>query len=255
MTNTEIRDLLVKRGAELVAQPRKLTAFSGIREVDELLNNIESYPHAYVLACLMDRQMKAERCWAIPYRFKVKLGTFAFERLAKLSQEDVLDLMINPEPLHRFSKTMADVFYCGVQDIKEKYDGDASNIWNGNPSSATLVKRFLEFKGAGPKIATMAANILVRDFKIKVSDKYSIDVSADVQVGRTFERLGLIRQGASTDEIIYTARELNPEYPGVVDMAAWEIGRSWCKPSNMVCDECYMNEVCPTGGEGLEIPK
>jgi endonuclease III len=79
-----------------------------------------------------------------------------------------------------------------------------------------------------------------------VNDKYSIDVSVDVQVRRTFERLRLIRKGASNDELIYAARELNPTYPGVVDLSAWEIGRNWCRPRVVECEKCYMQEYCPT---------
>jgi len=30
-------------------------------EINTFLNDIEQYPHAYVLACLMDRQIKAEK--------------------------------------------------------------------------------------------------------------------------------------------------------------------------------------------------
>lgn len=249
MTYECIRDLLIKRGQELVAKPRVFTPFSGIQEADELINDIEKFPHAYVLACLMDRQQPAERCWVIPYRFKEKLNSFDFVMLEKLSLGEVLDLMSKPQPLHRFSEKMAGIFFSAIQDIREKYNGDASTMWNDFPGSATIVKRFLEFKGAGQKISTMAANILVRDFKIPVKDKFSIDVSVDRQVRRVFFRLGLIPKKISSEIVIYTARELNPEYPGVVDMAAWEIGRSWCKPTNPDCNNCYMNEACPTGLE------
>ena len=92
----------------------------------------------------------------------------------------------------------------------------------------------------------MAANILVRHFKVPVSDHYSIDVSPDVQVKRAFTRLGLIGEGASNEVIIYRARELNPEYPGVFDVAAWELGRSWCRPTQPLCDSCPLSDVCPS---------
>lgn len=241
-----IRDLLVQHGEELLTKPRAFISFTHMPEADTLLNDLDHYPHAFVIACLMDRQYKAEKCWLIPYRFQEKLHSFEFARLADLSLDEVQQLMSQPEALHRLPKVMAGIFYAAIQRIAQQYQGDASHIWKNSPSSATIVRRFLEFEGAGPKIATMAANILVRDFKVPVSDKYSIDVSVDVQVRRAFERLGLIRKDASNEEIIYAARELNPTYPGVIDLALWEIGREWCRPQVPLCSKCYLHAYCPT---------
>jgi adenine-specific DNA glycosylase len=49
----------------------------------------------------------------------------------------------------------------------------------------------------------------------------------------------------------YKARELNPEYPGVFDLAAFEIGRAWCKARMPLCELCYMNPCCPTAKRQL----
>ena len=160
--------------------------------------------------------------------------------------------MSKPEPLHRFPDVMANNFYSAVQRIAHEYSGNASAIWAARPGSATIVRRFLEFDGVGPKIATMAANILVRDFKIPVGDKFSIDISLDVQIRRVFTRLGLARQGASNEEFIYRARELYPTYPGIFDLSAWEIGRNWCKARAPNCEPCYMNLCCPTANSQTE---
>ena len=194
----------------------------------------------------MNRQIKAEITWLVPYRFQARLGSFEFTSLIALSQKQIVRVFVQRPPLHRLKLNMAEIFFSAIRRIREEYAGDASRIWSGTPGSATLVRRFLEFEGAGEKIATMAANSLVRDFKIPVSDRYSLDISADVQVGRAFERLGLVRQNASKEELIYAGRELNPTYPGVLDLAAWEIGKDWCHPRVPECGRCSMQDLCPT---------
>lgn len=211
----------------------------------ELVNDLDHYPHAYVLGCVMDRQIKAERAWKIPERVKNRLGSFEFGKLRELSQEEVRQLFHEPEALHRFPNTMAEHFYSAVQRIDAEYRGDASAIWSGPVGSATLVRRFLRFDGVGPKIATMAANILVRDFGIELADRHYIDISVDSHVKRVFQRLDLVPKGASNFEVTFAAREMNSDYPGVFDLAVWEIGREWCHPGKPNCPECYMNDICP----------
>src|ERR1700722_301603 len=102
-------------------------------------------------------------------------------------------------------------FYEALKVIVSKYGGDASNIWRDRPSSAEAVLRFLEFPGAGPKIATMAANILAMNLKIPLSEHYSIDISLDTHVRRVMPRLGLVAPNSSDACLIYTARALNPK--------------------------------------------
>jgi len=38
------------------------------KEVNDFVTNIKDIPHAYVLNCLMDKQMQAERASLIPYK-------------------------------------------------------------------------------------------------------------------------------------------------------------------------------------------
>jgi uncharacterized HhH-GPD family protein len=247
MSEKSIRDRLVERGQEWFSAPKQVIhQFTREPLADELLNDLVNYPHAFVLACVMDRQVKAERAWLIPYRISEKIGGFSINILSELSQEDVNRLMREPEPLHRFVDTMANHFYSAVQRIKNNYAGDASRIWSDKPSSAEVVYRFLEFDGVGPKIGSMAANILAREFKIAFSDYYSIDISADVHVRRVFSRLGLCTADVTVEQVIYKARALYPEFPGIMDFPCWEIRRNWCKSRRPVCLGCYMNNLCPT---------
>ncbi len=241
-----IRDKLVDRGNKLFHSPKQFIRFTKNKEADILLNDLENYPHAFVLACIMDRQIKAEKAWMIPYLIKKKLTFFSMDELIKLSLNDIYVLMSQPTPLHRFVEKMAKNFYSAIHHIKNNYDGNAARIWMGSPSSAEVVYKFLEFDGVGPKIASMAANILAREFKVSFSDYYSIDVSADVHVRRVFSRLGLCPEKPSPEQVIYKARALYPEFPGLMDMPCWEIGRNWCKANNVFCHDCYMKDLCPT---------
>ena len=236
--------LLVTIGKERFINP----ASHSVHLVDdkiqnEFLNDIENTPHAYVLACLMDRQIKAERAWSIPYRIKNIIGSFDVDDLASITIDDYKKIF-NEYKLHRFNDTMADVFFLFVHDIKTKYDSDASRIWSNNPSSAKVVFDFLQFKGSGKKIATMAANILARQFKVPFSDYYSVDISPDVHILRVMRRSGLVSNNADLDSVIYKARELNPEFPGIIDFSCWEIGRIWCRPNRPSCRECIIESEC-----------
>lgn len=90
----------------------------------------------------------------------------------------------------------------------------------------------------------MATNILARQFKVPFSDYYSIDISPDVHILRVLRRSGLVDKDASIDSIIYKARELCPEFPGIIDFSCWEIGRTWCRPRNPNCQECIIESEC-----------
>lgn len=246
MNVRSIRDRLVEHGQILFSGPKQLIQFTRQPLADALLNDLTDHPHAFVLACIMDRGVKAERAWLIPYRISEKIGGFSIQVLSALSSEDVNRLFKEPEPLHRFVDMMADYFHSAVQRIKNNYAGDAALIWAGKPPSAEVLYRFLRFDGIGPKIGSMAANILAREFKIPFSDYYSVDISADVHVRRVFFRLGLCAADATVEQVTYKARALYPDFPGMMDLPCWEIGRNWCKSRVPECGDCYMNDLCPT---------
>lgn len=245
MFDRRIAEVLMAKGWEFFRSPRQLVAFTGNHEADLVLNDLDRTPHAYVIACVMDRQVKAELAWLVPYRLSSRLGGFEFERLRPLSLEDVTRLMGEPEPLHRFPVIMAAHLHAAIRTIQREYEGNAARIWDNRPPSALVVYRFLQFQGVGPKIATMAANILARDLKVPMADYYSIDVSVDVHVRRVFSRLGLVPPDAPAEEFVYAARAISAEFPGLLDLPCWQIGRQWCRPQSPNCDECYMNPVCP----------
>ncbi len=237
----ETKNFLLEKGIE---KKGIKVHFTGDEKVNELINDLEHYPHAYILACFMDRQIQAEKAWCIPYRIKEVLGDFSIPTLASVTKSRYEEIF-RDKNLHRFNEQMADVFYKAVNKIDKDYGGDVSQIWKGEPGSAEIVNKFMEFEGVGIKIATMTANILVRQFGIKLSDYHYIDVSPDRQVRKVLQKIGLIKEKASADQIIGVAREINPDYPGIVDGFLWEVGRTFCKGERPSCDKgCYLRECC-----------
>jgi len=238
---------LLRLAREFNEAQRGPIPFTKDADADALLNDLKGHPHAFVLACLMDRQVKAETAWLVPHRVRERLGGgFGMGELARLSRERLFELMTQPNPIHWLKRPMASVFHAAVERIAREYAGDASRIWSGSPPSATIVRRFLGFEGAGPKIATMAANILVNQLGVPVSDRYSIDISADRHVRRVFAFLGFVPKKAHETVVVYRARELSPEYPWIFDLLLWETGRTTCRKGDPQCHQCRLRTICPS---------
>ena len=215
------------------------------------LNKLGEYPHAFVLGCLMDVQIDFEEAWIIPYKIYKDLGHFDIYKLKDKGLNYYKDFF-NKNKLHRFNNKKSEAFYDAIERIIKYYSGDASKIWENKPSSFLVVARFLEFKGCGQKVSSMATNILANQFKIEMSDYSSIDISADVHVIRVMYRLEFIefeRYNQLENEkkkllVIHKARELNPKFPGKIDFVCWKLGKDYCHKNNPDCDKCYMNKVC-----------
>jgi len=237
----KIKDKLIEFGEENKFKGIVIeNYFTPNREAEKfLLDN----PLAFVFAVILDQSIKAERAWEAPFEIKNRIGHLDIHKIAEMSDEALIEIFDKKPKLHRFPKTMALRIKNACILIIEDYKGDPENIWNDNPKSSDLQNRFEEFDGMGQKKASMAANILIRDLGVKSQDKKGIDISYDVHVRRVFLRTGLV-ENDDRDEMVKTARKLNPEYPGVLDLPSWMIGRKWCHPNNPNHDECPLKEVC-----------
>ena len=219
-----------------------------------LVNDLERYPHAFVLGCIADRQTQADIAWSLPHAIRQAAGDFEFETLAGLRKSAWSAVLASSG--HRLATEMERLLPSAIRYIGERYGGDAARIWANGSSGVAVARRFLAFDGVGPKIANMAANILIRDFGVELTTPMP-DIAVDTHVLRVFERLGLLRPLAhsrlrSTTEkqkirLQLRARELNPDWPGQLDWPAWHIGRTWCHAGREpACGECYMGPVCPS---------
>ena len=103
------KHLLVELGYEYLKNGNGLVHFVKNEEDNKFLNDLEKYPHAYVLSCCMDRQITAERAWMIPVKIKNILGDFSIETLSNITLEQYKEIF-NNNNFHRFNDTMAEVF-------------------------------------------------------------------------------------------------------------------------------------------------
>ena len=128
-----IRERLVKRGKKLVkelnglelSKPKDLSE-TQYQEAGKLVDVRESdHPHAFVIACIMDRLIKAERAWFNPYRLSRRIGNFDFCTLLKLSEDEIQDHMKGPPALHRFPDKMSQYIHAALRHIADKYEGES----------------------------------------------------------------------------------------------------------------------------------
>lgn len=234
---------IINIGNNILKEPKIKIEFTKNNKWNDLLNDLDNHSHLFLLACVGDKQIKEERAWSIPMIIAEEIGGFEFEKFYTLSKDDFKDLF-SQNSLHRFNNDVSIQYFEAVQKIANQYNDVAKNIWRTTNSSTVIQSRMLEFNGVGQKIASMTVNILLRSFKENIEDKQWIDVSVDRHVIRVFKRTGIVREEATKEEIIWRARELNPKYPGVFDLATFTIGKKYCKPTNPLCHSCLINNEC-----------
>ena len=221
-----------------------------------LVNDLNRYPHAFVLGCIADRQVKADVAWRLPHLIRDEAGDFEFKTLVELP-ESVWSAALKRSG-HRLATMMGGLLPAAVQLIANRYGGDAKRVWAAGSSGAAVARRFLAFDGVGPKISNMAVNILIRNFGVSLAPPMP-DIAVDTHVRRVFVRLGLLRpldhsrlrstRAKQKLRLQLRAREVNPDWPGELDWPTYHIGRKWCHARHAPnCRECRMGDICPRIG-------
>lgn len=203
-------------------------------------------PVEFFYGVIFDQGILADRAWKAPEKLKQRLGHLDPHKIAGMGEEELKKkIFVAGKSLHRYRK-IANWLIESSRLLVSRYQGNPTKMWNDNPRSDDLQRRFEEFKGIGQKKASMAANILVRDYGVPVRniDYRGIDVSGDVHVKRVFLRTDLVDRD-DVDAVVAIARRLNPQYPGELDLPAWLIGRRFCRPSDPDCSRCPLTSVCP----------
>jgi uncharacterized HhH-GPD family protein len=233
---------LLAYGLELdaAAAAQAGSGFSGIAEADALL---ASSANAFVLGVLFTQGIPAERAWAGPFLLGQRLGTLDLEYLASHPAEIRAAVQL-PPMLHRFKNTLPKWICSAAERLRDEWGGDASQMWPSGASTAEVVERLGAFDGIGRKKAVMAAGILARHFGVELAERQHGQVAYDVHVRRVFLRTGLV-ESDSLEAIEAAAAAIHPDAPDVLDLAAWLVGREYCRPRAPRCDECRLSQSCP----------
>lgn len=216
-------------------------SFTKDENADEFLRQ---NPFAFLMAASIDRGALAEAVWQIPFLLKKKLGHLDPQALSQMSEDEMEGTLrqLNRQP--RFPRQSARTIASLAKLVTDKFNGDAASVWKGR-EPLDVVETLQEIWGVGPGIAHMAVRILIDEFGYQPSpgSLRTIDVKADRHVARVFYRTGLT--GVRSEKAcIEAARQLHPEFPGLLDWPAWEIGRTWCDEHNPDCVTCPLCRVC-----------
>lgn len=224
-----------------VLKPQSQSFCPNNAEADRL---VKKDPNAFIFAVILDQGALAERIWEIPYHLKGIMGHLDVNSIANMSEEHFSQIFEQLPKKPRYYRTAAKRIRNAAQHIVDRYQGKAENIWNDNPKAGDLQARLDNFDGIGQKKSSMATRILGMDLNIQIRNWNEIDISVDEMIHRVFPRAGL-SLSRDREEIIMSARHLNPSFPGALDFPCWVIGRTWCLPSNPNCSQCYIGQVCP----------
>ncbi|NVM55783.1 MAG: hypothetical protein HWN66_18935 [Candidatus Helarchaeota archaeon] len=241
MTKKGIVKRLLDYGEEHATEKREKVVFTPNKDANDF---ILSNPNAFLFAVILDERIEAERAWTGPYLLKERLGHLNPAKIAAMSEGELAKTCAAKPEIHFEYNKAARRIRKACELLNRKYNGQADNIWNENPRTDDLQRRFEEFDGIGQKKASMAVNILVRDLGVSAQNKQWIDVSDDIHVRRVFQRTALI-DTYTHEALLNAARDLNPDYPGALDLPSWLIGRRFCHARGPECSSCPLEKDCP----------
>ena len=214
--------------------------------VPEAAHLIAENQFAFALAVCLDRGIRAEVAWSIPYWLNQQLGHLDPRQISNLSVREIARVLsrlpLKPRYMRDAPRTVKEL----AEIVAGECDGDAERIWLGR-TAADVQRTLLQIHGIGDGIAAMAVGLLERCRGVRFPDPSSMHVKPDTHVQRVLYRLGAA-QKLEEREALRAAASLNPGHPGALDPALWVIGRRWCHLAEPDCGECVMSDLCPRTG-------
>jgi endonuclease-3 len=204
----------------------------------------------FFLGAVMDYQMDADVVWQNAEELVKMLGADnLWKKIATMTEDNWLNLRKRDGGYyHRLwgapdQRSIAKRIRRIATNVVNKFNGDVRNVWRGRTADEVYeVLRNDVRVNLSRSDATI--NMIVLGLQGAGVIKGSSNVKADMHVKRV---LGRAIRGRAIDrdvDAIQLAQRICPENPGDIDLALFDIGKEYCKPTQPRCSECPLGSIC-----------
>jgi uncharacterized HhH-GPD family protein len=193
----------------VVDKPERLH-FTGDDEADRLL---AEEPMALLIGFVLDQQVPLQKAFSGPLELRRRIGTLDASEIANLEPGTLEEAFTRRPALHRFPGNMARRTQALSAFIAERYQGDASRVWQEATDGRDLHRRLLALPGIGEMKAGTLVAILGKRFGVRpagweeamphhptLGDVDSAETLANYQAGKRAHKAEMRAQAARESE-------------------------------------------------------
>jgi uncharacterized HhH-GPD family protein len=167
--------------------------YTGDDEADTLL---AAQPFALLVGLALDQQVPVQTAFAGPLKLKQRLGTLDPAAIAATDPAKLEAAFREKPAIHRFPGSMAGRVQELAALVAERYDGDASKLWNDAADAQDLRRRIAELPGFGEMKVKMFGAILAKRFGLAAAEGIGPDhmTLGDVDSPEALERYQALKR-------------------------------------------------------------
>lgn len=137
---------------------------TGDTAADEVLTKD---PFALLMGMLLDQQYPMEHAFRGPAKVLERFGSLDPRRIADADPAEFAALCSTPPAVHRFPGSMATRIQDLARIVVDKYDGDATRLWNEAADGKELMKRMTDLPGFGKQKAQIFVALLAKQVGVR----------------------------------------------------------------------------------------
>lgn len=217
-------------------------------------------PMAVIIGTIYDEGTTAEVAWAYPFIIKKWMGNKPLTVSNVLEADDKCFLRGG----NQGSITSKDVKE-STRIIRDDYDGNVERLFFSD-SAEVIYNNLKGLRQIGEKKSRM----LSRDFVVSINyegelepslwtlpfkkkwknqgysrlrDMKKIGLPPDIHAERVVKRLEN-KKNIDLKQLDQFGLKVYPEFPALLDLLLWPIGRNFCHKTNPRCEDCLLKEIC-----------